>query len=355
MSDFRSVKPDIGYSRCCKLKLAPQTDVKWDSMVLALLLLLFDDSFRDGLTALQRGDLAVARSNLEAASKLAPRDGRVWVALSQTYWRLHKKAEAEKAAGKAAALAPEDPVVLQSLVIYYSETHQTLKAARAAAKVPEKDDVRERAVELYFEAARPLLDQQKFAEAVVILKEGVSRLPRSAQLELALGVANYGLRRFDDAADAFLRTIEITPETEQPYTFLGKILDQIPSRLPLVTERFAEYESAHPASAAAYLLHAKALDAQSLEPETALRLLEESIAINARDASAHFEMGTVLDRLRRFADAAAEFARAAELAPSDPAAHYRLARDYDRIGKHEAAQSEREKHARLVKAQEAIR
>jgi tetratricopeptide (TPR) repeat protein len=330
----------------------------------ALLLLLaaassFDDSFRAGLTALQRGDLGSARTNLETASKLAPRDGRVWVALSQVYWKLHKDSEAEDAAVKAAALGPEDAAVLQGLAIYYSETNQTLKAAQAgakySAKVPENGDARERAIELYFDAARPLLDQQKFAEAGVILREGVARLPKSAQLELALGVTYYGLRRFDDAADAFLRTIEIAPETEQPYTFLGRILDQIPSRLPQVTQRFAEYETAHPASAAGYLLHAKALDAQSLEPETALRLLEKSIAMNAGEASAHFELGTVLDRLQRFADATAEFVRAVELAPSDAAAHYRLARDYDRIGKHEAAQTEREKHAKLVKAQEAIR
>jgi tetratricopeptide (TPR) repeat protein len=333
--------------------------------VLPALLLLFaassssDDSFRAGLLALQRGDLAAAQTNLEAAGKLAPRDGRVWIALSQTYWRLHKNAEAEDAADKAATLAPEDPAVLQGLSIYYSETNQILKAAQAAAKysvkVPENGDARARATDLYFEAAKPLLDQQKFTEAVVILKEGAAQLPKSAQLELALGVADYGLRRFDDAADAFLRTIAIAPETEQPYAFLGRILDQIPSRLPQVTERFAEYEAAHPASAAAYLLHAKALDAQSIEPETALRLLQKSMTMNAGDASAHFEMGTVLDRLQRFADAVAEFQRAAELTPSDAAAHYRLARDYDRIGKHEAAQAEREKHAQLVKAQEPIR
>ena len=81
----------------------------------------------------------------------------------------------------------------------------------------------------------------------------------------------------------------------------------------------------------------------------------KSIALNPRDASAHFEMGAVLDRLERFAEAAAEFERAVELAPSDAAAHYRLARDYDRIGKQEAAQAEREKHAQLVKAQEPVR
>jgi tetratricopeptide (TPR) repeat protein len=319
--------------------------------VLSALLLLFaasssfDEAFRAGLTALQRGDLASARSNLEAASKMLPRDGRVWVALSQTYWRLHKDSDADDAASKAAALGPEDPAVLQGLIIYYSETNQTLKAAQT----------REHAIELYFGAAKPLLDQQKFGEAIVVLKEGAARLPGSAQLELALGVSYYGLRRFDDAADAFLRTIDVTPDVEQPYAFLAKILDQIPSRLPQVTQRFAAYESAHPANAAGYLFHAKALDAQSLEPETVLRLLEKSIAIDAGDASAYFEMGTVLDRLQRFGDAAAAFERAAKLAPSDPATHYRLARDYDRIGKHEAAQIEREKHAQLVKAQEAIR
>ncbi len=319
----------------------------------------FDDPFREGLLALQRGDLAAARSSLESASKAAPRDGRVWVALSQTYWRLHLNSEAEAAASKAGSLGPEDPAVLQGLVIYYSETNQTHKAAQAAAryasKVPEKADARERAIDLYFQAARPLLDQQKFAEAAAVLQEAVTRVPKSAQLELALGVSEYGLRRFDDAADAFLRTIEIAPETEQPYTFLGKILDQIPNRLPQVTERFAAYEAAHPEKAEGYLLHAKALDAQSLSPEVAMRLLEKSISINGSDASAHFEMGTVLDRLQRFPDAVAAFERAVRLAPSDAAAHYRLARDYDRTGNHEAAQAERAKHAELVKTQEVIR
>ena len=309
-----------------------------------------DDPYHAGLIALQRGDLATAQTNLETASRLAPRDGRIWVALSQTYWRLHRNSDAEEAAGKAAVLSPEDAVVLQALAIYYTETNQTLKAARTTAKYSAG-----RAAELYFEAAKPLLDQQKFAGALVILQESVTRVPKNAQLELALGVACYGLRRFDDAAGAFLRTIDIAPETEQPYTFLGKILDQIPRHLPQVTKRFAEYEAAHPANPAAYLLHAKALDAQSLAPETALTLLAKSIELNATDAPAHFEMGTVLDRLYRFPDAAAEFEKAAQLAPSDPATHYRLARDYDRIGKPEAARAEREKHARLVKAQEPIR
>ena len=66
-------------------------------------------------------------------------------------------------------------------------------------------------------------------------------------------------------------------------------------------------------------------------------------------------LGVTLDQLQRYQEAAADFAHAAELAPSDAAAHYRLSRDYDRIGKHEAAQAERARHAQLIRAQEIVR
>jgi tetratricopeptide (TPR) repeat protein len=317
------------------------------------------DSLRDGLLALERGDLPSARANLEDARKTSPRDGRVWIALAKTYWRLDEQTAAQNAAAMASEVSPEDAAVLQGLAIYYSETNQPLKAARAEAKFSSKapgvGPARERAAALYFQAAQPLLDAQKFAEAANVLEEAVRYASSDAQLELALGVADYGLRRFDEAAGAFLRAIDLAPDIEQPYAFLGKILDQVPNRLPEATKRFAGYQAAHPESALAYLLHAQALDAQSVEPENALRLLDKSIALNSADAMAHFERGAVLDRLQRFAEAAAEFERAAALAPSNAAAHYRLARDYDRIGRREAAQAEREKHAQLIKAQEIVR
>lgn len=333
-------------------------------MALVLFLLLaasptFEESFRAGLLALQRNDLNAAATNLQAAAKLAPNNARVWVALSRTYWKLKDNGKAGDAAAKAAALAAADPLALSSLAIYYADSGQTLKAAEAQAKysalVPQDAAAREKAESLYFEAAQPLLQQQKFSEAAAILGKARERLRNSAQLELALGVAYYGMRRFDDAAGAFLRTIAIAPEIERPYIFLGKFLGQIPGRLPEVTKQFISYENANPASAAGYLLHAKALDAQSIEPEAARKLLEKAISLNGRDPAAHFELGAVLDRAQRYADAAREFERAVELDPADPATHYRLSRIYDRLGKPDAARAEREQHARLVQAQETVR
>src|SRR5262249_27560814 len=145
-----------------------------------------------------------------------------------------------------------------------------------ASLAPQDSAAREKAASLYFEAANPLLQAQKFGEAIAILRKASERLPGSAQLELALGVAYYGVRRFDDAAGAFLRTIAAAPEIDQPYLFLGKFLDQIPGMLPEATKQFAAYEAAHPASAIGYRLHAKALNTQSIEPEVARGLLEKA-------------------------------------------------------------------------------
>jgi tetratricopeptide (TPR) repeat protein len=333
-------------------------------VVLALLFLLaastpFDDAFRAGLMALQRNDLNAAQEDLQSAARLAPNNGRVWIALAQVYWKSGDSAKANETAAKAAALAPEDPAVLDALTTFYSETGDLLKAADAAGryteKVPAKAEARQRAVELCFSAAEPMLKAQKFGEAAAILETARKRVGANAQIELALGVAYYGLRRFDEAGDAFLRTIAVAPETEQPYIFLGRILDQIPGRWAEATERFAQYETAHPASPTGYLLHAQGLDAQAIEPEKARSLIEKSLAIDGSNAAAHFEMGNLLDRLRRYDEATREFERAATLNPSDAAAHYRLARDYDRLGRHDVAQAEREKHAALVKVQEPLR
>lgn len=337
-------------------------------MVAALSLLLitflaaattFEDSFRAGLLALQANDLNAAEINLQTAAQMQPDNGRVWVALAQTYRKAHQDSKAEEAAGKAAKLAPQDATVLQSLAIYYWEAGATAKAAEAqmnyASLAPNDPNARARAEALCFEAAQPLLQQQKFADAIQLLEPATAKLPNSAQLELALGVAYYGLRRFNDAADAFLKAIAIAPEIEQPYLFLGRFLDQIPERVPELTKHFIAWEAAHPSSYTGYFLHARALDAQSIEPEKAVKLLEKALALNDSDASAHFELGTVFDRLQRFPEAAREFDRAAALNPSDPAPHYRLSRDYDRLGKHEEAQAERHKHARLTQAQDAAR
>ena len=322
--------------------------------ICALAAVTFEEQFRAGLMALQRNDLALAQTGLEAAAKLAPLNGRVWIALAQTYRKLGVVDKAAGAVVKAETLGAKDAVVMSSLALYYAESGNVLKAAEAQARYAElapKDSAAwERAESMYFSAAQPLLQQSKFGEAAAIFVAGTARLKDSAQLFLGLGVAYYGLRRFDDAAAAFTKTIAIAPEISQPYVFLGRFLDQIPARVPGLMKTFIEFEKANPSLATGYFLHAKALNVQSTEPETAKLLLEKALSIVESDGPSHFELGSVLDRLRQYPEAAKEFERAAELVPNDPPTHYRLARVYERLGKTEAAKAEWERHAVLEAA-----
>jgi tetratricopeptide (TPR) repeat protein len=382
-------------------------------LVLLLFAGQFEGAFRAGLVALNNNDLVLAESQLESASKLQPRNARVWLALAQTYWKLHKLPAAQTAAQKAEALATE-PSVLEGLALYYSEAANYAKAAELEARYAEtKPDAMPNAADLYlragkakpaieltrkalqandraelhdllgkayaadgdlaraipefqaaiqknrfdegfyFDLAQAQLQQQNFAAALETLDTGRKYFDKSAQLELAAGVAYYGLRRFPEAIDAFLRTIRLDPTVERPYVFLGRMLDQAEDKLPKITEAFAAFSKSTPGNYLSSFLYGKVLALE--DPARAEHLLRESIARSSQFWESHFELGALLEQRDATEEAAQEIRRSIELNPQDPAAHYRLARLYDRLGKTAEARTERELHAKLSAAPPGIK
>jgi tetratricopeptide (TPR) repeat protein len=377
----------------------------------------FDNALRTGLEALRGDNLPVARASLEDASKMQPNNAKVWLGLAQTYWKLRLPDLAQSAAAKAQSADPENPVVLHGLAYFFSESGDPAKAAPFEARYAEKaardPDAYPRAVDLYLqgqqpkpaiELARKALAQEDRASlhhllaqayemdgqperavaemqqaihldryqesfyfelgrlylrhnnpraAIQILEDGRTVFAKSAQLELALGVADYSLRRFADAADCFLRTIRIAPQVEQPYVFLGRMLDQVEDKLPQVTEAYAAFMKAQPDSYLASFLYAKALSAQSADPAQVEALLRKSIALNTRFWESHYELALLLERRRDFDAAAAEYRRSIELNADNPTPHYHLARVYERLGKKDEAAAEHAAHERLSAAETA--
>ena len=205
----------------------------------------------------------------------------------------------------------------------------------------------------HFQLAQLYLLQQDFVSAVRVLEDARRTFDKSAQIELALGVAWYGQREFPKAVDQFLKTIRLAPDVPQPYAFLGRILEHAGDRLPEIAARFTEYEAAHPQDPLGHVLHAKALVAQLPpagfpdEAQTALGLLQEALKLKEDDAEAQLLMGTLLERKGDFAAAAAHLERSIALNGKDPAPHYRLARVYARLGRAEDSRRERELHEKL--------
>jgi tetratricopeptide (TPR) repeat protein len=316
--------------------------------MLWLLLLLFADSFdtdfRTGLIALKEGNLAVAQSSLESASKLQPANPRVWLALAQTYWKTNKPAEAQAAAQRAETLT-RDPAILHGLAFYYSETENNQKAADLLRSAIRQDANNE---SYYLELAELCFKQQNFNSALDELRAGRKIFPASAQLELATGVAYYGLRRFPEAIDAFLRTIELDPAPGQPYVFLGRMFDQAEEKLPRIRAVFAAFAQKAPDNYLSSFLYAKTFAVD--DPAQAEKLLRQSIALNEKFADSHFDLSVLLENSsgqQRLPDAIREMQRCIEMNPNDPVAHYHLARLYDQVGKPSDARAERELHRKL--------
>ena len=331
-----------------------------------------------GLLALENGDVTGARAALEEASREDPRNAVAWVSLAQVYLRSGDARAAADAAKKAAANGTRNGAVEHALALYYAEANdpkQAIDFAQAAerdAPGPKNEDLLGRLLaadghgaeaekhlgaawegartdpRITFDYVQVLLPRGDFTRAADVLDVAMRAQPRDAQLVLALGVARYGQRRFDDAIAQFLKVIEIDPRIEQPYVFLGKMLEQAGPRLPEITRVLLDWSAQEPENARAKLLVAKALLAANRRDERAEPLLRESLKLDANDWEAHYELGVALENRHAYADAAAELDRAVQLDPKQAMAHYHLARVYDRLGQAERAQAEREEHARLT-------
>jgi tetratricopeptide (TPR) repeat protein len=243
------------------------------------------------------------------------------------------------------AFPSDDADIHERLGRTYEAQGRLDKAAAEYDRALELDPTQET---YYFEAAHVRLLRQQFEAAVKILERGTKEFSTNAQLWLALGVAYYGERRFGDATGAFIRTIDLAPEVEQPYLFLSKMLDQSSDRFAEILPRFEKWAAANPEEPLAQLVYAKGLIASGGDAARAEQLLRASIALKGDQWESHYELGALLEKQRKFSDAAAELERSIALSPEQADAHYHLARVYDRLGQTEKAAEQRELHQRLT-------
>jgi Flp pilus assembly protein TadD len=324
------------------------------AFLLAFLLLAADPGgatalLQRGLQELQKGELTLARSDLEQASHADPQNGYVWVSLAQVYLRLKDSGNGAAAAEKAEKAAGTDPAIWRALSMYYSEAGNPRHAAELETKYRELRWQSAKAdPELSFEYSQALLHSGDFGRAADVLGGALAGHPSDPQLVLAMGVARYGQRRFEDAIVQFLKVIQLDPSVEQPYAFLGRLLDQAGTHLDEITKQYQARAALEPKNSEAQLLLAKSLLVANSRDPKAEPLLRRAIALDAKNWEAHYQLGVMLSNRRDYPGAEKELSAAAELKPEEPTTHYQLARVYDRLGQPDRARSEREIHQQLL-------
>lgn len=359
--------------------------------MLVLLVLLFAASANDAQDWLTRARSAAASKDtalaIEAARKaeeLGGEDPVILLALADLYGGpLADPAKAARLGARYAERKPDDKTAWRRLAAFCLATRQPDCAVDAGVRGLPADDSAQlhgllgrayaerkdwskagaelaRSVQLnpydedaHFRLAQLYLFQQNFTSAAAALVEARKVFDKSPQIELALGVAYYGLRDFPKAVDQFLRTIRLAPDVPQPYVFLGRILEQAEDRMPEITARFAEFEARNPSDQLGYVLHAKAIVLQlppsgyPPEAQIAADLLQKALDIDANQAEAQFLLGALLERKGDLAGAVTRLERSIALNAKSPLPHYRLARVYAKLGRTADAERERALHQKL--------
>ncbi|HEX5483612.1 MAG TPA: tetratricopeptide repeat protein, partial [Terriglobia bacterium] len=230
---------------------------------------------------------------------------------------------------------------------------QYLEAAKeyglAARMDPSADNI--------FAWGSELLLHHTLEPAVQVFKRGVELYPRSAKMEIGLGIALYSRTYYQEAIDSFCRAIDLNPDDPRPYTFLGKIYDASPLQAPAVTDRFARFARLRPRNPQALYYYALSLwkgsrtEAKPADVPKIERLFERAVALDPQFAEARLQLGILYAQQRRYDEAIAQYRQAIQSQPDLADAHYHLGEALVRTGKKAEAERQFQTFNRLHEQQ----
>lgn len=201
-----------------------------------------------------------------------------------------------------------------------------------------------------FDWANNLLQLRAYPPATDVLTEAVKRYPRSARMQVALGIARYSRGQYEDAIRSFCAAADLDPRDPRPYSFLGEMYGVSAALSPEITRRLARFVEAQPRNALARFYYAMSLwkSQPGAAPSRAVELhLRKAVSLDPKLAKARFQLGVLYSDEQRHREAIAALEQAVRLDPAMAQAHYRLAQAYRRTGREDLAQKELEAFEKL--------
>jgi tetratricopeptide (TPR) repeat protein len=315
----------------------------------------YDANHNAGEFYAQSGNLKAAIPYLRRAQELDPTHYNNGYDLALACEQVGQLDEARQLL--QALVARHDTAELHSFLGEVEEKSKNYFAAaqeyeRAARMDPTEDHI--------FAWGAELLVHQTYEPALAVFEAGLKQFPQSSRLQLAVGVAQYGMGRFDDGARQFCGVWDDNPSDPMPLEFAGKvytnlsppIADQVRSRLArLVASGGGTPSIRYYYAVSLWKEHENNPDA--VPANQIVALLKNVISQQPDNADAHSQLGAVYAEQHDYADAAKQFEQAIKYAPNIAANHYRLGQALAREGEKTRAQAEFAIFERLHKQQVA--
>jgi tetratricopeptide (TPR) repeat protein len=187
----------------------------------------------------------------------------------------------------------------------------------------------------YFDLGAEYLLHLTFDAAIEAFRTGSQKFPASARLYVGRGLAQFAVRQYADAADAFLSALEADPSSpdaflawnDLPQFVVAAEWGKIQPRLRRLAERYPENSQVVFCYGAA-LLHQAVSSDRTDGLDRAQSLLEKAVRLNRRLVLAHLELGNLFAHRKQYSNAIVSFREAIRLDPDSEVAHYKLAQIY---------------------------
>ncbi|MGH9449794.1 MAG: tetratricopeptide repeat protein [Terriglobia bacterium] len=201
-----------------------------------------------------------------------------------------------------------------------------------------------------------LLRHQTYSAALIVFEKAASKFPQSLRIHVALGLTQYFLEHYAEAANALIAAGRLDPNSPLAYNYLGEIqLQQPVTPNPGAVRVLCRFADLHPgqAEAMAYcgaLLARGEHDRGAAAPSAdALRRLRAAASAAPNDATARCEFGKALEWNRQWQAARSEMEACLRLNPGSAEAYYRLARIDSHLGQTAMAAREMKLHDQAVR------
>jgi protein O-GlcNAc transferase len=305
-----------------------------------------------GAALLEGGLVDEASAEMNAALALDPSNVDALVALSRAHLRRKDIKSAGRTLESAVARGVDDARVYAALADVY-EAGGYVENAIPAMRLAIARDPRNESYRLRYGLL--LNDTKAPAAAVIRVREALKEFPDSSPLWLALGIAQMGDGKSDDARKSFERALELDPRSAPALAYLGSTYGERGQ----YAEAAGFYERAVAAAPNVAVPYYLAADALLKEPQVDAPRVEKYLAraveLEPDFASAHMSLARLYVRGERWPEAAAAFERVTRLDPDSSEAHYQLGRVYVRLKRASEAQRELDKFKQLSEAQKEKR
>ena len=306
-------------------------DTSWTRLPAAPPSLSAEQHFALGLIFASGGAYPRAVSHFEETLRLQPTSQSAIYNLALAY----KGAGNPQAAIELLERAVEEqanPELCDLLGSLEEEAGLYVQAVRHYQRAVELDSTKE---QYYFDLGAEYLLHLTFDAAIAAFRTGSQRFPASARMYVGRGLAQFALRQYVDAADAFLSALETDPSTpdaflawnDLPQFVVADEWGKIQPRLQRLAERYPENSQVAFCYGAA-LLHQAMTSHRADGLDLAQTLLEKAVRMNPRLAVAHLELANLYAQRKQNSNAIASFHEAIRLDPNSEMAHYKLAQIY---------------------------